>query len=167
MPGYHQYDAWDSGTNAPSSNFVYDFDIYKFWVCDNWDEVYSNSADGEVVSGSVNALAEAFSSGREVKAGISGLCDDLNSEADLRIHHEIFIHCGSCYYYTRSNQFMAASQPVVRVKPAIPLRYKSKEWDFGWLMPRSDGHVAKWLLDPYSLQFKRSEGRYNIRWFVR
>jgi len=167
MPKYHQSDNWDLGTNAPSSNFVYDFETYKFWVCDDWEEVYSHNADGSVVSGSIDKLAEGFAAGREVKVGISGLCSDMSLDSAASIPHEVFVQCGSCYYYTDRKQFMAASQPVVRVKPAIPLRYKSDEWNFGWLMPRTDGHVALLLVDPYSLKFNRKEGRYAMRWFVR
>jgi hypothetical protein len=167
MPKYHQFDAWDSGTNAPSSNFAYDFETYRFWVCDNWEEVYSNNADGKVISGSIELLADAFAQGQEVKVGINGLCDDLTNGPGPVMNHEVFIQCGSCYYYTERKQFMAASQPVVRVNPAIPLRYKSREWDFGWLMPRSDGHVALWLVDPFTLKFHRREGKYAIRWLVR
>ena len=167
MPKYHQFDGWDAGTNAPSSNFAYDFEIYKFLVCDEWEEVYSHGAEGKVLSGSIDVLVDAFAVGREVKVGISELCGDMAGEPAAAMPHEVFVHCGSCYYYTESKQFMAATQPVVRVNPVIPLRYKSKEWDFGWLMPRSDGHVARWLVDPYTLRFRRSEGRYAIRWFVR
>jgi len=47
------------------------------------------------------------------------------------------------------------------------MQYKSKEWDFGWLMPRTDGYVARWLCDPYTLQFRKTDGQYAIRWFVR
>ena len=167
MPKYHQFDAWDSGTNAPSSNFAYDFDQYKFWVCDDWTEVYAHNVDGAALSGSIEALTQAFAAGQEVKVSISGLCEDMCAPSDTKLKHEVFIHCGSCYYYTESRHFMAASQPVVRVKPNIPLRYKSKEWDFGWLMPRSDGYVARWLVDPYTLKFERSERRHAMRWFVR
>lgn len=167
MPKYHQFDGWDSETNAPSSNFVYDFEIYKFWVCDDWEEVYSHGADGKVLSGSIEALAEAFSAGREVKVAINGLCEDMSDDPATVMNHEVFVHCGSCYYYTDQQLFMAASHPVVRVNPAIPLRYKSSGWDFGWLMPRSDGFVARLLVDPYTLKFHRTEGKYAIRWFVR
>jgi hypothetical protein len=167
MPKYHQSDAWDSGTNAPSSNFAYDFETYRFWVCDDWEEVYSHNADGRALSGSIDALAEAFGAGREVKVAINGLCRDMSVDTVSVMHHEVFVQCGSCYYYTESKQFMAASQPVVRVKPSIPLRYESRGWDFGWLMPRSDGHVACWIADPYTLKFHRSEGQYAMRWFVR
>src|SRR5262245_53899203 len=59
MPRYHQQDSWDAGTNAPSSNFVYDFDIYQFWVYDGWREMLAHAVDGAVIAGSVEALAEA------------------------------------------------------------------------------------------------------------
>lgn len=167
MPKYHQSDNWDLGTNAPSSNFVYDFNIYKFWVCDDWKEVYSHTADGVAVSGSIDQLAKAFAEGREVKVGISGLCSNMTPATDTTMPHEVFVQCGSCYYYTERKQFMAASQPVVRVKPAIPLRYKSDEWNFGWMMPRTDGHVAMWIVNPYSLRFEKKNGQYAMRWFVR
>jgi hypothetical protein len=35
---------------------------------------------------------------------------------------------------TERRIFCAGAQPVVRVKPAIPMRYESRGWDFGWLM---------------------------------
>ena len=167
MPKYHQADNWDAGTNAPSSNFIYDFETFRFWVSDDWHEVFAHTADGQTLSGSLAALAEEFSRGREVKVGIGGLCADLAADPARAVQHEVFVQCGSCYYYTVRKQFMAASQPVVRVEPAIPLRYHSQGWDFGWLMPQSDGHVACLLVDPYTLKFRRSEGRYPIRWFVR
>ena len=167
MPKYHQFDAWDSDTNAPSSNFVYDFETYKFWVCDDWEEVYANNVEGETLSGSIHALSKAFAAGREVKVAIAGLCRDVDEKLPSSLPHEVFVHCGSCYYYTERKHFIAASHPTVRVKPAIPLKYKSQDWDFGWLMLRSDGHVARWLVDPYTLKFSRSHGRYSIRWFVR
>ncbi|MBI3987453.1 MAG: hypothetical protein HY343_11065 [Lentisphaerae bacterium] len=164
MPKYHQFDSWDAETSAPSHNFVYDFEVFRYCVGDEWREVLHHSAEGDVVSGSPDALVEAFSRGCEVKVGIRGLCDDLEKQP---IDHEVFVQVGSCYYYTERRQFMAASQPVVRVKPAIPLQYLSRGWDFGWLMPRSDGHVARWLCNPYSLKFEKSARRHAIRWFVR
>ncbi|MDP6345765.1 MAG: hypothetical protein QF491_19670, partial [Alphaproteobacteria bacterium] len=36
MPKYHVIDGWDSGTNAPSHNFIYDFGVFNFWVRDEW-----------------------------------------------------------------------------------------------------------------------------------
>jgi hypothetical protein len=167
MPRYHQQDNWDAATNAPSSNFVYDFDLYRFWVHDEWRQVLAHAADGTVESGSLAALAEAFSHGCEVKVGICGLCADLAVDPERTLTHEVFVHMGSCYYYTESRLFLAASHPVVRNRPAIPMRYVSQGWDFGWLMPRTDGYVASLLYDPYSLRYRRAEGNYAMRWFVR
>ena len=60
MPKFHMGDAWDAETNAPSCNFVYDFDLYEFYVRDQWQEVLSHAADGTVVSGSIDALVDAW-----------------------------------------------------------------------------------------------------------
>ena len=70
MPKYHKIDTWDTDTNAPSSNFIYDFDVFRYWVRNDWQEVLSHKSNGAVVSGSVDALADAFTRGCEVKVGI-------------------------------------------------------------------------------------------------
>jgi hypothetical protein len=165
MPRYHQADSWDAGTNAPSSNFVYDFEEYRFLVNDRWREVLSHDADGAVRSGSVAALAAAFAEGCPVKLGVRGLCADLAGPGEA-LDHEVFVHAGSCYYYTERGLFMTGTHPLVRVRPAAPLRYASRAWDFGWLMARSDGRVARWLCDPYTLAFTKSAGRYAMRWLI-
>ena len=167
MPKYHQQDNWDADTNAPSSNFVYDFNLFRYLVCDNWEEVLSQTAEGQIVSGSLELLCEAFLQGREIKVGIRGLCTDLCEDSDAAPDHTVFVQTGPGYYCTDRKLFSAGSQPVVRVRPGIPMRYGSRGWDFGWLMPRSDGFVARWLCDPYSLRFCKSDGRYAIRWFAR
>ena len=86
--------------------------------------------------------------------------------AGTRGAHEVFVHAGSSYYYTERKLFMTGTHPLLRVCPSIPLCYSSDNWDFGWLMARSDGHVARWLCDPYTLEFHKSEAHYAIRWFV-
>ncbi|MFB3902402.1 MAG: hypothetical protein ACE15E_03030 [Acidobacteriota bacterium] len=166
MLKYHQFDAWDSGTNAPSSNFVYDFEVFKFFVDDEWEEALSHDGEGRVKAGSVEKLAEAFSNGRDIKIGVAGICQDLAAPGAPSIRHELFSRTGSGYYYTKQKLFIAGSHPVVRVAPGIPMRYRSQAWDFGWLMARTDGRVESWLVDPYTLKFRRSSGHYPIRWFV-
>lgn len=167
MPKYQQQDSFDGETNAPSSNFIYDFNVYRYLVRDDWTELLSHGVDGEVVSGSVDALADAFSQGCELKVGIRGLCADLADEGEAAPEHEIFVHVGSAYYYTAQKLLIAGTIPTVRVRPAVPLRYTSGGWDFGWLMARTDGYCARLLNDPYTLQFGRSNGRYAMRWFSR
>jgi hypothetical protein len=162
MSKYDQHDGWDGGTNAPSSNFTYHFETFRYLVRDDWREVYAHEKDGQPISGSLDALTQAFAHGCDMKVGIRGLCTDMGSALD----HEIFVHLGPGYYNTESRIFCAGTQPVVRVKPDIPLQYRTQGWDFGWLMPRTDGLVARWLCDPYTLKFNKSEGHYALRWFV-
>ena len=80
MPKYHTHDNWDDETNAPSSNFTYDFDVFQYYVCNSWEEVLCHDAEGRVQSGSVDTLGSAFSDGCAVKVGITGLCSDLADE---------------------------------------------------------------------------------------
>jgi hypothetical protein len=165
MPRYLQLDSWDAGTNAPSSNFVYAFDSYRFLVNDRWREVLAHSEEGDVLSGALSDLVDAFRRGLPIKLAISGLCDDL-AEGDVPLRHEVFVNAGSCYYYQDKKLFLTGTHPVVRVRPDIPLRYGTSAWDFGWLVARTDGAIERWICDPYSLQFKRSRSRHAIRWFV-
>ena len=166
MAKMHALSAFDAQTNAPSFNFIYAFDMYRFMVRDEWEQVLAHDADGRVQSGDVETLADAVNEGCEVKVAIRGLCDDL-ADDEPAIDHEVFVPTGPCYYPTETKLFYAAANPMVRVRPAVPLLYASRAWDFGWLLPRTDGFVARWLCDPYTLQFKKSESRHALRWFVR
>ena len=163
MPKYHLLDSCDETTNAPSQNFIYDFDAYKFYVDDTWEEVLHHDAQGQVRSGAIDALAAAFSDGASVKVGIGGLCDDLGGD----LIHEVFVATGSGYYYTDQQLFIAGSHPTIRVCPGIPMRFQSKGWDFGWLILRTDGAIVYRRCDPYSLAFTDGDRRHALRWFVR
>ena len=168
MPKYHQFDNWDVKTNAPSSNFIYDFETFRFFVRDDWREVYSNSADGSVLTGSLDALIDAFANGSEIKVAISDPCAELSAnDAPTAISHELFVHAGPGYYNTDQRLFCVESQPAVRVKPAIPMKYTTDGWDFGWFLLRTDGLVSYWRCDPYTLAFEKRTNHFAIRWFVR
>jgi hypothetical protein len=167
MPRYHEQDHFDAQSNAPSSNFIYDFYTYRFMASDTWHEVLHHDADGKVISGSAEALAEASWSGCELKVGIQGLASDLAAQGAEPVRHEAFIHVGSTYFYTDRKRMCAGTNPLVRIRPAIPMRYVSGGWDFGWLMVRSDGHCAQLLFDPYTLISSRKAGRHEMRWFYR
>lgn len=166
MPRYHQFDNFDAGTNAPSHNFVYDFDHYSFLVNDRWREVLAHDHTGRPSSGSLAALTDAFLRGSPVKVAIAKFCVGLVPPGETAPEHEAFIHAGSCYYYTDRKLFITGTHPAVRVKPAIPLRYGTGGWDFCWLVARTDGQVERWRCDPYTLKFDRSTHRYDMRWFV-
>ncbi len=167
MPKYHQQDAYDADTNAPSQNFIYDFECFRYMIRDDWREVLAHDENGNVLTGSLDDLTDAFAAGAEVKVAITSLCDDLAEPNQPPLDHTLFVQTGPCYYNTQRRLFSAGTRPVVRVRPAIPLRYTSRGWDFGWLMVRNDGLVARWLCDPYTLKFHKSQCRCPIRWFVR
>ena len=167
MPKYHEFDSWDAGTNAPSSNFAYDFGVLKYFVRDDWIEVLAHDAAGKVQRGSMADLIAAFRRGAEFKVGMTGLCEDLSKSSGRASPHEVFIQCGSVYLYTQQPLFIAATHPVVRVAPAIPLRYASETWDYSWLVVRTDGRAAVLRYDPYTLTPARVERKLAIRWFAR
>lgn len=166
MPKYHTFECWDAETNAPSSNFTYDFNTFNYYVKDSWVEVLCHDASGNALSGSVEDLTSAFSDGCAVKVGIAGLCSALAGEHSP-LKHEVFVEVGSCYYYLDQKLFIAGSHPVVRVKVEIPLRYQSQCWDCGWLVIRTDGATVYRRCDPYSLRFDDLTMQTAIRWFVR
>lgn len=165
MPRYHELDRWDDETNAPSSNFIYEFERYRFFVSATWREVLSHDSNGVVRSGSLEALKEAFLRGAEIKVGLAGLCSDLPDGEGP--DHELFVQAGPGYFHEETGVFTAGTHPVVRVAPGVPMRYRSGNWDFGWLMPRTDGFVECWLCDPRSLRFRKERKQVGIRWFVR
>ena len=166
MPKYHELESWDAETNAPSSNFVYEFEYFRYFVHDAWEEVLSHDAGGRINSGSLDDLVNAFSEGHEIKFAIGNLCNDLADPNEPQLEHEVFVHVGAGYYYTERKQFMASANPVIRTRPTIPLCYRTSSWDFGWLMPRSDGHLARWLCNPYTLKFEKTNTNHSMRWFV-
>ena len=165
MDKYHAQSAFDHGTNSPSSNFIYDFDTYRFNVSDTWQELLSHDASGNALSGSAAAVGAAFVEGRAVKVGIRGLCGELGTDDGL--DNELFVQCGSCYYYTERELFIAGTHPVVRVAPGKPMLYGSRNWDCGWLMVRTDGYTRYRRCNPYTLEFEDLPGQYAMRWFVR
>ena len=167
MPRYHPQTAFDEDTNAPSSNFIYDFDLYRFNVSDTWQELFSHDAGGNVLSGSAAAVGEAFVEGRAVKVAIRGFCGELATDDDEALDNELFVQCGSCYYYTEQELFIAGTHPLARVAPGKPMLYASRNWDYGWLMVRTDGYARYRRCNPYTLEFEDLPGRYAMRWFVR
>jgi hypothetical protein len=166
MPKSHVIDAVDHDSNAPSQNFIYEFEVFRYWVCDDWQEVFSHSADGQT-DGSIDALEEAVIAGSEVKVGIRGLCADLMADGESPPAHEVFVRIGACYHYMEKRRLTAGTHPLVRVRPAAPMRYASKGWDFGWLVCRTDGFVERRLYDPYTLTSTDSQTQCAMRWFVR
>ncbi len=166
-PKYEPLDSWDAGTNAPSVNFVWNFEKFRFLVRDDWQEVYACGADGAVTSGSLADLRAAFIDGAAVKVGIRGLCRDLAADSAAALEHEVFFEVGVSFYQRDSKVLSGGTYPFIRVRPGVPMKYTSGGWDFGWGFVRTDGYVERWLVDPYTLKFEKSSDRCAMRWFVR
>lgn len=164
---YKVIDSWDQTSPCPCENFTYDFGEYGWWVNDTWEEVLSHDADGTVIQGSLDKLQQAFRSGRSLKVGVKDLCAELATEGTSPIPHEVFVELHSIYNHHDSGFLGGESQPLVRVGPAVPLKYRTGNWNYGWILPRTDGLVSQLVIDPYKHEFKRTQGRFAIRWFVK
>lgn len=164
MPKMSETEENDIGTLAPSRNFIYDFEVYRYFVRDDWTPILSHDESGRVTSGSWDAFHQAHREGREFKVGIAGLCSELPG-ASLR--HEVFTLLGSGWVHTAMKTHEVSTHPLVRVVPAIPMKYRSRGWDVAWVIVRTDGKVKIRSLDPYTRTFRDRETRLACRWFVR
>lgn len=163
MPKMSPELAFDLGTTGPSRNFVYDMEVYRFFVRDEWDELFAADPDGRPVRGSVDAIEAAQIAGREIKVGIRDLCADLGAGPS----HEVFSLLGSGFFHTRMRIYDALTHPLVRLAPANPLEYRSFGWDVAWVHVRTDGAAVVRSLDPYTRQFSDRDARFAFRWFAR
>jgi len=165
-PNYHVIGMFvDSHTLSPSHNATYAFEQYGWLVRDDWREVMSHDADGNVVRGSLNALVNAFRAGASVKVAVRDLCNGLTSKAPM--HHEIIVELWSMYYHRDKGFHSGESFPLVRIAPAKPPSYAASNWNFGWVLPRTDGFVHQLIIDPATRAVSRTVGRHSMRWMVR
>jgi hypothetical protein len=163
MPKMSPEVRYDLGTTGPSRNFIYDMETYRYFVRDDWEELYAADAEGHPTQGSIDAIEEAQVAGREIKVGIRDLCADLGTGPG----HEVFSLLGSGFFHTRMRLYDALTHPLVRVAPAVPLAYRPYGWDVAWVHVRSDGEAVLRVLDPYTRQFTDRTARFAMRWFAR
>ncbi len=153
----------DTDTLSPSENYTYDFGEYKWWVRDSWELLLAHDADGTVSVGSLDALQDAFRAGKSLKVGVTDLCADL---AGSPVAHEVFVELGPIYNHHDQGFLGGESLPLVRVAPGVPMRYGSGNWNFGWILPRTDGVAHHLIIDPCTRDFTRTSARCPMRWFA-
>ena len=163
MPRMSPEIVYDVGTIGPSRNFIYDMEVYRFFVRDEWEELLACDAEGRPIRGSVDNIEAAQIAGRELKVGIRDLAADLGAGPS----HEVFSLLGSGFFHTRMRLYNALTHPLVRVAPAVPLDYHSRGWDVAWVHLRTDGEAVLRVLDPYTRRFSDRPTRFAIRWFAR
>ena len=145
----------DPGTYGVSMNFIYDFDSYTFYADDRYEDLGSD----------IDRISEAYGEGRSIKVGIKGINDALWGRNELE--EEIFIHCSSSYYYTRSKSMVVNTQPFVSVPSCIPLIYKPKSFRYCWAILRSDQKARIRSFDPVKRLWKTVGTELCIRWFAK
>jgi len=161
-------EAWDLGTLGPSRNFVYHMEVYRFIVRDDWEEILAVDADGRVTGGSLDALEAAQIAGRELKVAIRGLAAEVADQVGLpAIDHEVISCVGSGFFHVGPRLYNALTHPIVRVAPAVPLRYRSRGWDLVWVHLRTDGQATVRRLDPLTQAWSDKPSRFATRWFAR
>jgi len=47
------------------------------------------------------------------------------------------------------------------------MKYASENWDYSWVVVRTDGHAALLRYNPYTLQPLRDQRKLAVRWFAR
>ena len=144
MPKYHELESFDADTNAPSSNFIYDFEYFRFLVRPIWREVLSHDADGTVIDGDVSKLADVSARGAEVKVAIRGLCDDLISDEAPPMDHEVFIHLGACLLLHRTTVVYGVSQSRCPDETVDPAGLRKLRLGF-WLADATHRRPCGWL----------------------
>jgi len=166
MPKMGVQEYFDLGTIAPSRNFVYDMEVYRYFVRDDWQEILAHDADGTVMSGSFAALEAAQIAGREIKVGIRDLGAQLASRGSPPVTHETFTLVGSGFVHVRAGLYGALTHPLVRVAGGIPIRYGSGNWDVAWVFQRTDGQAQVRRLDQYTRRWADRPDRFACRWFA-
>ena len=161
-------EAYDLGTLGPSRGFVYEMETYRFIVRDDWEEILDHDADGQVTGGSIDALEAAQIAGREIRVAIRGLAAEVARGIGLpELDHEVITSVGSGFFHVGPRLYNALTHPIVRVAPAVPLRYRSRGWDLVWVHLRTDGRGTVRRLDPLTQAWSDTPARFAARWFAR
>lgn len=159
MPLMSEVELHDENTKAPSTNFIYRMERYRYFVRDDWREVLAHDATGEVASGSFEALHTAHHAGCDLKVAIRNLAGGDT--------HEIISPVGTSWVHTTRAALESLTHPLVRVRGATPLKYSSGNWDVAWIFVSTTGKATVRRLDPYRRVFVDEATQLACRWFAR
>ena len=165
MPKMSPEVVYDLGTTGPSRNFVYDMEIYRYFVRDDWQELLAHDADGTVDRGSFDAIEAAQIAGREFKVGIRGLAAGARR---MGPDHEVFSLVGSGFLHTRAAAVRRPDPPARPRRAGDPARVPLLRLGRRVGLP-ADGRPAR----PSAASIPTRDGsadvrtRFACRWFVR
>ena len=164
FPKMHTLSVQDIGTAGISKNFIYDFERFRFFAWNLYEELYAHSEEGAPVRGTVTDLEAAYGSGRPIKLAVSGLSRVLWGETGH--DDEIFLQGSSAYDYTADPLMISNSVPFVSVPADIPLVYRERGYRYCWLVARSDGKGTIRSYNPFDGRWITQQARLPIRWFA-
>ena len=164
MAKMHTFSINDADTPGISKNFIYDFEFYRFMACSCYEEIYANDANGDMVSGDIDALGAAYACGRPIKIAFKGLSDVMWGKTGHT--DEIYIQCGSSYYYTDNKVMLTNTHPFVSVPADIPMTYKPRSFRYCWLVASTDGRTEVRSYDPFLSEWKITKANLPVRWFA-
>lgn len=160
----HTLSIADTDTLGGSKNFIYYFDFFDYLVTACYKETYANTREGDKKLGDIECLHESYRRGAGIKIAVKGISEAIWGKTGHE--DEIFIHCGSAYYYTSDKLMITNSLPFISVPADIPLSYKSKSFRYCWLVVRSDGMGELRSYNIFDNQWKTCSIRLSVRWFV-
>lgn len=164
MKKMHTINTFNENTPGVSRNFIYDFEFYDYIVNDCYREIYGNYKDGTCAAGNMGEIGEAYRYGRGIKLAIKGLSKIM--WGDTGHEDEIFIHCGSSYYYTKDKLMITNTHPFVSVPADIPLTYKADSYRYCWVVARTDGRVEIRSYNPFENIWETKAVNLSLRWFA-
>lgn len=161
----HTMGSFDAHTRGASKNFIYDFESYHFIVKDHYEEIYANDRSGQPIFGTAEQLDQAYNEqGRGIKLSIAGLSAMMWGNKDHE--DEVFVHCGSSYFYTQDRLMIANTLPFVSVPAAVPVMYRSEGFRYCWCIARTDGRVVVRSYNPFSDTWETKSDQLPLRWFA-
>lgn len=164
MRKMHTMDIFDSDTPGVSKNFIYDFEYYDFIVNDCYEEIYANTGEDVCIKGNIGDLEDAYRCGRGIKLAVKGISGVL--WGDRGHEDEIYIHCGSSFYYTKDRLMITNTLPLVSVPADIPLSYKPRSYRYCWIVARTDGRVEIRSYNPFDNLWETRAAFLPLRWFA-
>jgi len=140
---------------------------YRWWVRDDWREIYAHDEQGQTIQGSSQDIQRAANDGCALKVGIKDLWSYLMPAGQEAPTHEVFLECSVQFAHIDKNFFGALTTPTFLVQPCKPLQFHGQAFAPGWLLVRTDGRICRQTLDPTTMQWQRSWTKHAIRWFAR
>ena len=153
---------WMLDNRALDESQPYQYGVYRWYVCHRWRVVYEHDADGNRVSGDLDALKEHIRAGHSIKVGVRQLFGIQNDDPSGPDHIS----------------FLNIMQPLIQDGHVGAncdfILSGAPQWPFTWrdglavgmVWPWSSGEIICHLVEPGKLPFKRTTVRRAMRWLV-